>query len=67
MIILKCRTAERPIAGRRAFNLPQGMRARLFCRCLPLSSPEPVLAAITSRLSDATSRFGAFRTFAKLI
>ncbi|HUN98120.1 MAG TPA: hypothetical protein VMU69_18040 [Bradyrhizobium sp.] len=30
MIILKCRTAERPIAGRRAFNLPQGMSARLF-------------------------------------
>ena len=24
MIILKCRTAERPIAGRRACNLPQG-------------------------------------------
>lgn len=35
MIILKCRTAERPIAGRRAFNLPQGMRARLFRRCRP--------------------------------
>lgn len=24
MIILKCRTAERPIAGRRACNLPRG-------------------------------------------
>lgn len=33
MIKLKCRTAERPIAGRRAFNLPQGMRARLFRCC----------------------------------
>jgi hypothetical protein len=35
MIILKRRTAERPIAGRRAFNLPQGMRARLFRRYRP--------------------------------
>ena len=30
MFGLKCRTAERPVAGRRAFNLPQGTRPRLF-------------------------------------
>ena len=30
MFRLKCRTAERPVAGRRAFNLPQGTRPRLF-------------------------------------
>ena len=53
MIILKRRSAERPIAGRRAFKLPQGMGARLFRHCLP-----PVFRAWREVAPTAERNFG---------